>query len=71
MGRLIICSNCPNEVIILNVSPEQEKKLEEQYDDDTEVWLSEESIEDKLGISMSDCTYMWMDEGVSVKEITI
>lgn len=71
MGRLVILSNMPNEVIILNVSDEQEKRLEEQYDSDTESWLSEEGIEDKVGFNMSNCSYMWMDEGCEIREVSI
>ena len=71
MSKLVILNNSVGEVIIASVSKEQENILEEKYDDNIEEWLSEEGIEEKLGINMSNCNYMWMGEGQSIREIEI
>lgn len=71
MGKLVILNNSVGEVIIANVSKEQENILEEKYGDNIEEWLSEEGIEEKLGIDMSNCNYMWMQENCIVREENI
>ena len=68
MRKLVILNNSVGEVIIANVSKKQENILEEKYDDNIEEWLSEEGIEEKLGINMSNCNYMWMQENCIVRE---
>ena len=71
MSKLVILNNSVGEVIIASVSKEQENILEEKYDDNIEEWLSEEKKKKKLGINMSNCNYMWMGEGQSIREIEI
>lgn len=68
MSKLVILNNSIGEVIIAEVSKEQENILEEKYDDNIEEWLSEEGIEEKLNINMSNCNYMWMQENCIVRE---
>lgn len=71
MSKLVILNNSVGEVIIASVSKEQENILEEKYDDNIEEWLSEEGIEEKLGINMSNCNYMWMEDDVTTREVTL
>lgn len=71
MEKLVILSNVPNMVIILNVTEEDSQIIEEKYEDNTEAWMSGEGIEDKLGINLNNCSFMWMGSDVTIKEMNI
>ena len=62
MSKLAILDPSGVQIIILEVSEEQEEKLFNVYDENTEVWLSEEGIDEKLGFNISCINYMWFED---------
>ncbi len=65
MTKLAILDFVSTRLLIVDVCDEQVKKLNDEYDNDTESWLCEEGFEDKLEIDISSIQYMWLgDDGV-------
>lgn len=69
MEKLVIISSVTNEVVIVTLSEEQ-TAIEEQYDT-TEEWISSEGIGEKLGIDLNYCQYLWLEDPVTIKEVTL
>ena len=69
MEKLVIISSVTNEVVIVTLSEEQ-AAIEEQYDT-TDEWLASEGIGEKLGIDLDYCQYLWMEENISTREVTL
>ena len=69
MEKLVIISSVTNEVVIVTLSEEQ-AAIEEQYDT-TDEWLASEDIGEKLGIDLNYCQYLWMEENISTREVTL
>lgn len=69
MEKLVIISSVTNEVVIVTLSEEQ-AAIEEQYDT-TDEWLASEGIGEKLGIDLNYCQYLWMEENISTREVTL
>lgn len=69
MEKLVIISSVTNEVVIVSLSEEQ-TAIEEQYET-TDEWLSSEGIGEKLDIDLDYCQYLWMEENISTREVTL
>ena len=62
MAKLVILDAHNAMVHIFKVSHLAEGRLEEIYDNDVEVWFDVEGYEDKYGINLSNCNYIWLDD---------
>ena len=72
MDKLYVLDCMNARVVIISVSEKQEKILNEKYDNNTECWLVEEGIDDKVGINVSCCTFMWVyDSETAIEEYSI
>lgn len=71
MAKLAILDYATTRVLLVDVCEQQMEKLENDYDNDTEYWLSEEALELKLQISINNIHYMWLDDNETVQNLTI
>lgn len=71
MAKLAILDFMSTRLLIADVCEEQVKKLENEYSNDTESWLCEEGLDDKLEINVNSIQYMWCDDAVDIYEISI
>ncbi len=69
MEKLVFISSVTNEVIIASLAEEQ-VAIEEQYES-TDEWLSSEGIGEKLGIDLDYCQYLWMEDNITTREVTL
>ena len=67
MSKLAIFNYDLQEIIILNVSDEQEEKLFNVYEENTYDWLCEEGIDEKLGFSVNSIDYMWFEDDETIR----
>jgi hypothetical protein len=71
MAKLAILDSVSTRVLVVDVCEEQMEKLENDYDNNTEDWLSEEGLDDKLEISINDIHYMWLDDSETIQNMTV
>jgi hypothetical protein len=71
MAKLAILDYNSTRVLVVDVCEAQMEKLENDYDSNTEDWLSEEGLDDKLEISINDIHYMWLDDSVTIQNMTV
>ena len=62
MAKLAILDYTSNRSLLVDVCDEQVKKLEDVYDSNTEDWLYEEGLDDKLEINVNNMHYIWLDD---------
>ena len=63
MAKLAILDHSPKKrVIIADVSDEQVKKLNVEYEGDFDAWFVEEGFEGQLGLPAAQIDYMWIGE---------
>jgi hypothetical protein len=67
MSKLAIFNYDLQEIIILNVSDEQEEKFFNVYEENTYDWLCEEGIDEKLGFSVNSIDYMWFEDDETIR----
>ena len=67
MSKLAIFNYDLQEIIILNVSDEQEEKLFNVYEENTYDWLCKEGIDEKLGFSVNSIDYMWFEDDETIR----
>lgn len=71
MAKLAILDYNSTRVLVVDVCEAQMEKLENDYDSNTEDWLSEEGLDDKLEISINDIHYMWLDNSETIQNMTV
>ena len=71
MAKLAILDFVSTRLLIVDVCEEQMEKLENEYDNETESWLCEEGLENKLEIDISNIHYMWLDDSETIQHLTI
>ena len=71
MAKLAILDYNSTRVLVVDVCEEQMEKLENDYDSNTEDWLSEEGLDDKLEISINNIHYMWLDDNETIQNMTV
>jgi hypothetical protein len=71
MAKLAILDYNSTRVLVVDVCEAQMEKLENDYDSNTEDWLSEEGLDDKLEISINDIHYMWLDDSETIQNMTV
>jgi hypothetical protein len=71
MAKLAILDYNSTRVLVVDVCEAQMEKLENDYDNNTEDWLSEEGLDDKLEISINDIHYMWLDDSETIQNMTV
>ena len=71
MAKLAILDYSSTRVLVVDVCEAQMEKLENDYDNNTEDWLSEEGLDDKLEISINDIHYMWLDDSETIQNMTV
>lgn len=71
MAKLAILDYNSTRVLVVDVCEAQMEKLENDYDSNTEDWLSEEGLDDELGISINDIHYMWFDDSETIQNMTV
>ena len=71
MAKLAILDYNSTRVLVIDVCEAQMEKLENDYDSNTEDWLSEEGLDDKLEISINDIHYMWLDDSETIQNMTV
>ena len=71
MAKLAILDYNSTRVLVVNVCEAQMEKLENDYDSNTEDWLSEEGLDDELEISINDIHYMWLDDSETIQNMTV
>lgn len=71
MAKLAILDYATTRVLVVDVCEEQMKKLEDDYDDNTEDWLCEENLDDKLGIDIDNIHYMWLDGDETIQNLVV
>lgn len=58
-------------VVIITPSEEQEELLNDKYSCNTEDWLCGEGIDDKVGITVSCCNFMWVTDDTIVEKFDV
>lgn len=71
MAKLAILDYNSTRVLVVDVCEAQMEKLENDYDSNTEDWLSEEGLDDELEISINDIHYMWFDDSETIQNMTV
>lgn len=71
MAKLAILDYNSTRALIVDVCEEQMEKLENDYDSNTEDWLSEEGLDDELEIRINDIHYMWLDGSETIQNMTV
>ena len=71
MAKLAILDYNSTRVLVVDVCEQQMEKLENDYDSDTEDWLSEEGLDDELEISINDIHYIWLDGSETIQNMTV
>ena len=71
MAKLAILDYTSNRSLLVDVCDEQVKKLEDVYDSNTEDWLCEEGLDDKLEINVNNMHYIWLDDDETVQYLEI
>ena len=71
MAKLAILDYNSTRVLVVDVCEAQMEKLENDYDSNTEDWLSEEGLDDELEISINDIHYMWLDDNETIQNMTV
>lgn len=71
MAKLAILDYNSTRVLVVDVCEAQMEKLENDYDSNTEDWLSEEGLDDKLEISINNIHYMWLDDSETIQNMTV
>lgn len=71
MAKLAILDYNSTRVLVVDVCEAQMEKLENDYDNNTEDWLSEEGLDDKLEISINDIHYIWLDDSETIQNMTV
>ena len=71
MAKLAILDYNSTRVLVVDVCEAQMEKLENDYDNNTEDWLSEEGLDDKLEININDIHYMWLDDSETIQNMTV
>ena len=71
MAKLAILDYNSTRVLVVDVCEAQMEKLENDYDSNTEDWLSEEGLDDELGISINDIHYIWLDDSETIQNMTV
>jgi len=71
MAKLAILDYNSTRVLVVDVCEAQMEKLENDYDSNTEDWLSEEGLDDELEISINDIHYMWLDDSETIQDMTV
>lgn len=70
MAKLAILDYATTRVLVVDVCEQQMEKLENDYDSNTEIWLSEEGLDDKLEISINNIHYMWLDDNETIQNVS-
>ena len=71
MAKLAILDYNSTRVLVVDVCEQQMEKLENDYDNNTEDWLSEEGLDDELEISINDIHYIWLDDSETIQNMTV
>lgn len=71
MAKLAILDYNSTRALIVDVCEEQMEKLKNDYDSNTEDWLSEEGLDDELEIRINDIHYMWLDGSETIQNMTV
>lgn len=71
MAKLAILDYNSTRVLVVDVCEAQMEKLENDYDSNTEDWLSEEGLDDELEISINDIHYIWLDDSETIQNMTV
>ena len=71
MAKLAILDYNSTRVLVIDVCEAQMEKLENDYDSNTEDWLSEEGLDDELEISINNIHYMWLDDSETIQNMTV
>ena len=71
MAKLAILDYNSTRVLVVDVCEAQMEKLENDYDSNTEDWLSEEGLDDELEISINNIHYMWLDDSETIQNMTV
>jgi hypothetical protein len=61
MSTLVVLNYITCDVLFIDITDEMAKSLEEDYENDTEAWLSESGLEKKFGFSVSNSNWMLVD----------
>lgn len=71
MAKLAILDYNSTRVLVIDVCEAQMEKLENDYDSNTEDWLSEEGLDNELEISINDIHYIWLDDSETIQNMTV
>ena len=71
MAKLAILDYNSTRVLVVDVCEAQMEKLENDYDSNTEDWLSEEGLDNELEISINNIHYMWLDDNETIQNMTV
>lgn len=71
MKKLIILDTFTQNVIEVSVSEDAYKVFVEEYDKNTECWVWDTGLEDKLKIHMDDCSYMWAKDDYELIKVSV
>ena len=62
MAKLVVLDYCTSSVLFIRISDEMVRSLNEDYEGDSETWLSESGLEEAFGFRMSDSNWMISDD---------
>ena len=62
MGILVIMNHAAQNLMFVRLNEEDVLKLENEYDNNIEAWVSDTELEEKLQFNMSNCNYMYVEE---------
>ena len=62
MKTLVVLDYVTSNVLFITISDEMVKKLEDEYEGDSEAWLQESGLEEKFGFRVRDANWMLVDD---------
>lgn len=62
MSTLVVLDYCTTEVLFISLSDDEVRKIEDEYENDTESWLSDSGLEEKFGFRVSDANWMVVED---------
>lgn len=54
MSTLVVLDYCVCNVLFIKIDDETARKMQDEYDGDSEAWIAGEGLEKKYGFRMSD-----------------
>ena len=60
---LVVLDYVTTNVLFIPLNEEITNKIEEEYENDTESWISDSGLEEKFGFSVSNSNWMLCDDG--------